>query len=61
VVGWGSSFREQLLWLLAHSYVSDVALFWAVAGTLHAVRHVRVRHALREDALRLKAFVHADH
>jgi LytS/YehU family sensor histidine kinase len=55
VIGWGSRFREHLLWLLAESYVSDVVLFWAVAGTLHAIRHVRAQHALREDALRLKA------
>jgi signal transduction histidine kinase len=48
-------FVEHLMWLLADSYLMNVMLFWAAAGTLHAVRHVRMQQALREDALRLKA------
>ena len=48
-------FVEHLMWLLADHYVTDVVLFWGIAGTLHAVRHVRVQQSLREDALRLKA------
>jgi two-component system, LytTR family, sensor kinase len=55
VIGWQSRFREHLMWLLAESYVSDVMLFWAVAGTLHAIRHVRMQRAVQEDALKLEA------
>ena len=55
VVTAGSRFVEHLMWLLADQYLTDVVLFCAVAGTLHAIRHVRVQQHLREDALRLKA------
>ena len=55
VVFANARFVEHLMWMLADNYVSDVVLFWGIAGTLHAIRHVRVQHALREDALRLKA------
>jgi len=55
VVGAQARFVEHLMWLLADSYLPDVALFWATAGTLHAIRHVRLQQLLREDALRLKA------
>jgi hypothetical protein len=55
VVTVGARFVEHLMWLLADQYVTDLVLFWGVAGTLHAIRHVRVQHHLREDALRLKA------
>ena len=55
VVFAGARFVEHLMWLLADHYISDVVLFWGIAGTLHAIRHVRVQQALREDALRLKA------
>jgi hypothetical protein len=55
VVFANARFVEHLMWLLADSYITDVFLFWAVAGTLHAIRHVLVQQALREDALRLKA------
>ena len=48
-------FVEHFMWLLSDLYLADVVLFWAVAGTLHAVRHVREQTVLREDALRLKA------
>jgi hypothetical protein len=48
-------FVDHLVWLLADSYLADVMLFWAAAGTLHAIRHVRMQQVLREDALRLKA------
>jgi hypothetical protein len=51
----GDRFVEHLLWMLADNFVLEVMLFWSVAGTLHAIRHVRVQSALREDALRLKA------
>jgi len=51
----GGRYGEHLLWLLAGLYVTDLMLFWAIAGTLHAIRHVRVQRTLREDALRLKA------
>ncbi|HUQ81467.1 MAG TPA: histidine kinase [Gemmatimonadaceae bacterium] len=54
VVMQGSRYVEHLVWLLAGLFVSDVMLFWAIAGTLHAIRHVRVQAALREDALRLE-------
>ena len=48
-------FVEHLKWLLAAHYVSEVAIFPATAGILHAVRHSRMQAALREDALRLRA------
>jgi hypothetical protein len=48
-------FVEHLMWLLSDSYLTDVMLFWATAGTLHAIRHVREKQVLREDTLRLKA------
>jgi len=51
----GGRYGEHLLWLLAGLYVTDLMLFWAIAGTLHAIRHVRVQRTLREDALQLKA------
>jgi hypothetical protein len=51
----GTKFVEHLVWLIAGLYVTDMVLFWAVAGTLHAIRHVRMQTALREDSLRLKA------
>jgi len=51
----GEKFVEHLMWMLADEFVLEVMLFWSVAGTLHAIRHVRVQSALREDALRLKA------
>jgi hypothetical protein len=50
-----AKFVEHLMWLLADSYLMNVMMFWAAAGTLHAVRHVRMQQALREDALRLRA------
>jgi hypothetical protein len=50
-----SRLADHLVWMLADNYVTEVMLFWAVAGTLHAIRHVRVQRALREDALRLQA------
>ena len=55
VIGDADRFVEHLTWLLADSYLADVMLFWAAAGTLHAIRHVRMQQVLREDALRLKA------
>jgi two-component system, LytTR family, sensor kinase len=55
VVFAGARFVEHLMWLLADQYISDVVLFCGIAATLHAIRHVRVQRALREDALRLKA------
>ena len=51
----GDPLVEHLVWLLADSYLADVMLFWATAGTLHAIRHVRVQRVLREDAFQLKA------
>lgn len=51
----GDRFVEHLIWMLADMYLMEVLLFWAVAGTLHATRHVRMQQALREDALRLQA------
>jgi two-component system, LytTR family, sensor kinase len=48
-------FVDHLVWMLSDTYLMGVMLFWAAAGTLHAIRHVRAQHALREDALRLKA------
>ena len=55
VIGEPSKFVEHLMWLIAAYYVSEVFMFWAAAGTLHAIRHVRLQTALREDALQLKA------
>ena len=48
-------FVDHLVWMLSDTYLMGVMLFWAAAGTLHAIRHVRAQQALREDALRLKA------
>ena len=50
-----SRFADHLVWMLSDAYLMGIMLFWAAAGTLHAIRHVRAQHALREDALRLKA------
>lgn len=51
----GDRLVKHLILMLADTYLMEVLLFWAVAGTLHATRHVRMQQALREDALRLKA------
>ena len=55
VIAEPEQFVEHLKWLLAAHYVSEVAIFPATAGILHAIRHSRMQAALREDALRLKA------
>ena len=55
VIGEPSKFVEHLQWLIAAYYVSEVFMFWAAAGTLHAIRHVRLQAVLREDALQLRA------
>jgi hypothetical protein len=55
VIATPEQFIEHFKWLIAAHYVSELAVFPAIAGVLHAIRHVRMQSALREDALRLKA------